>query len=50
MDLEFGLRGLVRAYVKILSGECEYLRPEDLTRKTVCEWKRFIRKWNGGKR
>jgi len=39
MDLEFGLRG-----------ECEYLKPGDLTRKTICEWRRFIRKWNGGKR
>lgn len=39
-----------RAYEKILSGECKYLKPEDLTKKTIVEWKKFIKKWNGGKR
>lgn len=43
------LAARARAYEKILSGECEYLKPCDLSKKQIREWKHFIRKWNGGK-
>jgi len=37
------LKSLARAYKRILSGECPYLKPEDLTKKYINEMRKFIK-------
>ena len=39
------LKSLARAYKRILSGECPYLKPQDLTKKYINEMKKFINKY-----